>query len=83
MAGIGPQNAEAPPDDGTGARERRRLKVLRFEAGRVRIRDIFSQDLLARLMPVHPGFQHRDKREIGGGHGKNPSGTGKNCRAYG
>src|SRR3569833_631505 len=46
-----------------------RGKVARPKVRRVGIGDVFGQQPLTLLMPLHPGAQHGKQRQVGDGHG--------------
>ena len=64
---IGADGLESAAGDSPIRREARRPEVLGLEAGRVGVRDVLRQELLPRLMPMHPGLEHRDERRAGEG----------------
>jgi hypothetical protein len=43
-------------------------QIARPVVWRIGIGDVFRQETLALLMPLHPGAQHREQRQVGDGH---------------
>ncbi len=51
-----------------GVLESRRRQIARVVIGRIGVGDVLGEHALAFLMPLHPGAQHRENRNIGNRH---------------
>jgi hypothetical protein len=71
--------------EGGTALEARRRQIARLELRRIRIGDIFREQTLTFLMPLHFGAEHVEDRQSGDGHGGffEHDKTGKLCRVHG